>query len=193
MKDEPYWHALSGLASWAQDKAIPSVWSCLAAHAAVLQLEGIERQRLGSKLSGVFDCHIDSASHEIVHGTPAKWRVPHSRLYGLSEELLQSHGYSILSWSPDTGADIFMKQTDSLSLFFQGHPEYSSAALLGEYRRDIRSISDGRAGFLPPDSSRLLQRERRSRTRQIPGASAVQPQPRVNEGFRAACNSFRPD
>jgi homoserine O-succinyltransferase/O-acetyltransferase len=149
LKDEPYWHALSGLAGWAEDRAIPTVWSCLAAHAAVLHLEGIERQRLGSKLSGVFDCQIDSASHEVVHGTPAKWRVPHSRSHGLSEEVLQSHGYSIVSWSPETGADIFLKESDSLSLFFQGHPEYSTTALLGEYRRDISRFLSGEEDFYP--------------------------------------------
>jgi homoserine O-succinyltransferase len=149
LKDEPYWHALSELARWTHDNAIPSVWSCLAAHAAVLQLDDIERHRLGAKLSGVFECHIDSADHEVVHGTPAKWRVPHSRLYGLSEDLLQSRGYNIVSWSVQTGADIFVKQTDSLSLFFQGHPEYSAAALLGEYRRDINRFLSGERDLYP--------------------------------------------
>jgi homoserine O-succinyltransferase/O-acetyltransferase len=149
LKEEPYWHALSYLASWAEDKAVPSVWSCLSAHAAVLQLDGIERHPLGPKLSGVFDCHINSASHEVVRGTPAKWRVPHSRLYGLSEDALLSHGYSVVSWSPDAGADIFVKQGDTVALFFQGHPEYSSSALLGEYRRDINRFLSGELESYP--------------------------------------------
>ena len=121
LKEEPYWHALSRLASWAEDKAVPSVWSCLSAHAAVLQLDGIERHPLGPKLSGVFDCHINSACHEVVRGTPAKWRVPHSRLYGLSEDALLSHGYSIVSWSPDAGAGHIHEARRHTSLcFFKG-------------------------------------------------------------------------
>ena len=149
LKEEPYWNVLSRLASWAEDKGIPSVWSCLSAHAAVLQLDGIERHPLGPKLSGLFDCHINSACHEIVRGTPVKWRVPHSRLYGLSEDALLSHGYSIVSWSPDAGVDVFIKQGDTVSLFFQGHPEYSSSALLGEYRRDINRFLSGEQEAYP--------------------------------------------
>jgi homoserine O-succinyltransferase len=36
-----------------------------------------------------------------------------------------------------------VKQTDSLSIFFQGHPEYSATALLGEYRRDVTRFLSG--------------------------------------------------
>jgi homoserine O-succinyltransferase/O-acetyltransferase len=62
---------------------------------------------------------------------------------------LLSQGYSILSWSPDAGADIFLKQGKTLSLFFQGHPEYSSSALLGEYRRDINRFLSGELESYP--------------------------------------------
>jgi homoserine O-succinyltransferase len=137
LKDEPYWCSLSRLVSWTQDKTIPCVWSCLAAHAAVLHLDGIERYRLPRKLSGVFNCHINSTDHEILRGMPDEWCVPHSRLFGLPEDTLLSHNYNVVSWSPDTGADVFVRKADSLCLFFQGHPEYSSTALLGEYRRDV--------------------------------------------------------
>lgn len=149
LQDEPCWHSLADLASWTQDRAIPSVWSCLAAHAAVLHLDGIERQPLGRKLSGVFDCQINSASQEIVHGTPAQWRVPHSRMNGLPEDALLAHGYKILSSSSETGPDMFTRGTDNMSLFFQGHPEYSTSTLLGEYRRDVGRFLSGERGSYP--------------------------------------------
>ena len=52
LTDEPYWRTLTKLIDWAEDHTISTVWSCLAAHAAVLHLDGIERRRLPRKLSG---------------------------------------------------------------------------------------------------------------------------------------------
>ena len=45
--DEPYWASLTQLIDWAEHNTHSSVWSCLAAHAAVLRIDGIRRRRLG--------------------------------------------------------------------------------------------------------------------------------------------------
>ena len=55
-EDEPYWAALSQVVDWARDNTASTIWSCLAAHAAVLHVDGIERRPLADKLFGVFDC-----------------------------------------------------------------------------------------------------------------------------------------
>ena len=44
------------LIDWAKTNTRSTIWSCLAAHAAVLHLDRIERQRLPPKCSGIFDC-----------------------------------------------------------------------------------------------------------------------------------------
>jgi len=137
LKDEPCWSGLSRLADWTRDNAISTIWSCLAAHVALLHADGIKRYPMESKLSGVFECQFSSSAHDFTNGTPSKWFVPHSRYNGVCEDELSSRGYSILSSSPATGADIFVKHDNGPSFFFQGHPEYDSAALLGEFRRDI--------------------------------------------------------
>ncbi|MBV9811545.1 MAG: homoserine O-succinyltransferase, partial [Acetobacteraceae bacterium] len=103
---EPHWPALSRLADLVRDASMPAIWSCLAAHAAVMRWDGIERVALGPKLSGVYECSIDSAAHEIMRGTPDRWRVPHSRFFGLPDEALVARGHRIVSWSPEGGADI---------------------------------------------------------------------------------------
>jgi homoserine O-succinyltransferase/O-acetyltransferase len=147
LADEPYWSALTRLIDWAEDRAVSTIWSCLAAHAAVLHLDGIRRQALDEKLSGVFDC-ARAADHTIMEGAPSQWRVPHSRYNGLAEESLISCGYSVLSRSPEAGADMFIKERKSLSIFFQGHPEYDRGALLREYRRDVgRFLAGERASY----------------------------------------------
>ena len=139
LSDEPYWPTLTKLVDWADDHATSTVWSCLAAHAAVLHLDGIQRHQFSEKLSGVFECDRIS-DHEIVAGTPTQWSMPHSRHNGLSEDELATRDYCIISRSPEVGPDMFVKQRRSLSIFLQGHPEYDAEALFREYRRDIRDF-----------------------------------------------------
>jgi homoserine O-succinyltransferase len=66
--------------------------------------------------------------------------VPHSRFNDLREDDLVANDFRILSRSPEAGADLFVRQRHSLSIYLQGHPEYDAAALFREYRRDIRAF-----------------------------------------------------
>jgi len=140
--DEPYWLTLTRLIDWAEDHTNSTIWSCLAAHAAVLHLDGIQRRTMHEKLSGIFDCN-KAESHAILAQAPSRWCVPHSRYNDLSEAALVSKGYCIVSRSPEAGADIFVKHKNSLFIFLQGHPEYDPAALLREYRRDCTRFLAG--------------------------------------------------
>jgi len=133
---EPYWDTLTKLVDWAEQHTRSTLWSCLAAHAAVYHLDGINRERFPEKLSGVFDCR-KVGEHEILADTPAGWCIPHSRSNDLPEKALVAADYQILSHSPTAGADMFMKQRKSLFLFLQGHPEYDQGSLLREYQRDV--------------------------------------------------------
>lgn len=149
---EPYWPALARLVGWAEDHTGSTIWSCLAAHAAVLQLDGIERQKLPEKLSGVFDCAKaagHAGDHPVAAAMPSRWAVPHSRHNGLSEAALVGKGYRILSGSAEAGPDIFARQGQSLFVFLQGHPEYDRGALLREHRRDVCRFLSGRREHYP--------------------------------------------
>jgi len=99
-------------------------------------MDGVRRQRLGEKRFGVFDC-APVAEHELTDGLPLRFRMPHSRWNDLPEPQLASTGYRILTRS-SAGVDAFVKQRNSLFVFFQGHPEYESETLLLEYRRDLK-------------------------------------------------------
>ncbi len=136
LADEPYWATMTKLVDWAEKRTVSTIWSCLAAHVAVLHSDGIDRQALDTKLSGVFGC-TKAVDHPVLTDLAPQWRVPHSRYNELSEEALASNGYQILSRSPDAGVDMFARQGNSLFLFLQGHPEYDAGALLREYRRDV--------------------------------------------------------
>ena len=51
LRDEPYWPSFTRLVDWARTDTSSTVWSCLAAHAAILHLDGIARRRRATKLS----------------------------------------------------------------------------------------------------------------------------------------------
>ena len=148
LSDESYWPALAKLVEWADDHTISSVWSCLAAHAAVLHADGIERRRMRGKLFGLFDCK-KSADDPLLAGVPSRWKVPHSRYHDLPVEALANKGYCVLSRSEAAGADMFAKRRSSLFVFLQGHPEYDGGALPREYRRDVRRFLSGQLEAYP--------------------------------------------
>jgi homoserine O-succinyltransferase len=68
---------------------------------------------------------------------PARVRSPHSRWNDVPEDALVEAGYTILTTSPEIGVDLVLKHDRSLFVLLQGHPEYDSATLLREYRRDV--------------------------------------------------------
>jgi homoserine O-succinyltransferase len=145
---EPYWGQLTKLVDWAEENTAATVWSCLAAHAAVQHLDGIRRSPLGEKCFGLFD-HVRMSDHRLLRGQPALIPTPHSRWNELSEAALASCGYRILSKSPAAGVDIFVRERKSLFLFFQGHPEYEADTLAREHRRDVGRFLRGERDSYP--------------------------------------------
>lgn len=148
LPQEPYWRELTEIVDWAEGNTSSTIWSCLAAHAAVLHLDGIERRRLPEKRSGVFDCN-KAGDDRLVEGLPWPLKVAHSRCNDLSESELAAHGYRVLTNSNEAGVDIFVKQWRSLFVFFQGHPEYHAKSLQREYSRDIGRYLAGEREFYP--------------------------------------------
>jgi homoserine O-succinyltransferase len=145
---EPYWADLAKIVDWAEHNTTTTVWSCLAAHAAVLHLDGITRSPLTEKCFGVFE-HMRMSDHRLLHGQLPQILTPHSRWNELPEEALISSGYRILSKSPAAGVDIFVKERKSLFLFFQGHPEYEADTLAREHRRDVGRFLRGERNDYP--------------------------------------------
>jgi len=149
LPDEPFWPPLTEIVAWAAQRTSSVIWSCLAAHAAVLYLDGVERRRHQDKFFGVFSS-VKAAEHAILANIPSVWRVPHSRWNDLLEEHLVAGGYEVLARSHGAGVDLFVKQRQrSLFLFMQSHPEYAPNALMREYRRDIARFCAGQQDRYP--------------------------------------------
>jgi homoserine O-succinyltransferase len=146
LRHEPFWVDLEWLVDWTARRRIPSFWSCLAAHAAVLALDGVDRSPLDSKRSGLFAWERVGVEPYLDPIAPAGV-TPHSRYNDLSADALVARGYRILTWSPKAGVDLFSKRCGGLFIFAQGHPEYEADSLLREFRRDL---GRWRVGDAPP-------------------------------------------
>lgn len=148
LRDEAYWPSFVRVLEWAREHGRSAVWSCLAAHAAVLALDGIERVRSPHKQFGIFTCK-QAVPHALLAGAPASLRLPHSRWNGVCAAELAANGYQVLTLTRDGGVDTFVKQDAGLFIFFQGHPEYEPGTLMGEYRRDVGRYLKGEMATYP--------------------------------------------
>ena len=148
LSDEPYWDSFTQVLDWAQENCHATVLSCLAAHAAILHMDGIRRVKRDDKVFGIYECARVS-DHSLTTGTASQFRLPHSRWNGVPEEQLTDCGYKVLTRSAEAGVDTFVKQQKKLLVFFQGHPEYESDTLLREYRRDVGRYVKGEASRYP--------------------------------------------
>jgi homoserine O-succinyltransferase/O-acetyltransferase len=168
LEEEPYWERLVRLIAWSETHTASSIWSCLAAHALAQALHGVHRRRLPEKRFGVF-AHRLQAQHTLLQGVRTPLRTPHSRWNDLPVEALEAAGFSILSSSEESGADLFVRSGRSVHVCFQGHPEYDSLTLLKEYRRDVgRYLKSEQPawptlphGYFDAEALRLIEQFRR--------------------------------
>src|SRR3954447_1443780 len=183
LREEPYWSDLTSIIDWAKTNTRTTIWSCLAAHAAVLHLDEIERQRLAVKCSRVFEC-IKVQDDWLTQDIQSPLNVPHSRLNAVNEPLLAERGYDILTRSNEVGVDIFARSMPSRFVFFQGHPEYDALSLQREYMRDIARFLAGQRDDYPrlPKSYFSVETEavlnafeRRAKERREPTVAAELP------------------
>ena len=82
LPEEPFWKDLTEVIDWAEVNTRSAIWSCLAAHAAVLHLDGIERHTARRKCSGIYDC-VRVSDIWLMKGIPSPLKVSHSRLNAL--------------------------------------------------------------------------------------------------------------
>jgi homoserine O-succinyltransferase/O-acetyltransferase len=170
LRDEPYWGELAHLIDWAEIGTISTLFSCLAAHAAVLHLDGIARRPLATKLSGVYDSSRVE-DDPLFFNTAAAVPVPHSRRNDIAQGDLTAKGYRILSRLGNGQADIFTREPPGHSrfVFFQGHPEYDPGTLGREYLRDMGRFLRGETTERPALPEHYFDRATEDRLSAIAG------------------------
>ncbi|MGH7153398.1 MAG: homoserine O-acetyltransferase/O-succinyltransferase family protein, partial [Acetobacteraceae bacterium] len=174
---EPLWHSLSGIVDVVRARGLPAIWSCLAAQVAIFRLDGVHRRLLPRKISGLHHCRLVEACHPLMAGLPRQWIVPHSRCNDLPVNELETLGYQPIVVSDTAGADTYIRERESLFVFFQGHLEYDRETLLMEYKRDIgkflagerQDYPDAPTNYFDPEAEdKILRFRERALRHQIP-------------------------
>ena len=170
LRDEPYWPELAHLIEWAEIGTVSTLFSCLAAHAAVLQLDGITRRTLPKKLSGIYQS-MRVEDDPLFFSTGLTVPVPHSRKNDIAESDLVAKGYRVLSRLENGQADIFTREPPGHSrfVFFQGHPEYDPGTLGREYLRDMGCFLRGEGGERPGIPENYFDRATEARLLDVDG------------------------
>ena len=155
LSQEPFWAELAGLLERADRARLPTVCSCLAAHAAARLFHGIERRRLERKRWGVFAHEALAPGHPLLAGVPARFDMPHSRFNDIAAGELAARGVQVLAAGPAAGVQM-AAEPDGRRIYFQGHPEYEAVSLAKEYKREaLRFLAGERDGY-PPLPERTL-------------------------------------
>lgn len=154
LTSEPFWGGLSEVLRQADDRRLPVVCSCLAAHASALIFHGVARRHLPRKRWGIFDHSVCEPEHPLVKDLPGRFEMPHSRFNEIPEPDLRAHGVQVLVTGPEAGVQV-AAEPDGRRLYFQGHPEYEAVSLLKEYKREVlRHLAGEREDYPPlPDNT----------------------------------------
>ncbi|HEY1414107.1 MAG TPA: homoserine O-succinyltransferase [Rhodopila sp.] len=169
LRDEPYWGELAHLTDWAEIGTISTLFSGLAAEAAVLHLDGITSRP--AKLSGVYGS-VRVEDDPLFFSTAPVAPVPHSRDSDIAESDLLAKGYRVLARldAKDGGSvDIFTREPAGHSrfVFLQGHPEYDPGSLGREYLRDMERFLQGETEKRPPVPAHYFDRATEIRLAEI--------------------------
>ncbi len=150
LEQEPFWEPLIEVVRWADQNVASILCSCLATHALLKFLYGIERQPLPQKRWGVYSHRISSPGHPLLRGINTRFDVPHSRYNDISRQALETAGLTVLADSKEGGVHMAVSPDQLRMIYFQGHPEYDINSLLKEFKREFRRYIAGDLEAPPP-------------------------------------------
>ena len=150
LKSEEFWPHFEKIIRWA-DSSVPTVMcSCLASHAVLHVLHGVERTRCHpDKRWGVYSHQIIDHSNPLVKGVQPVFDTPRSHVFEMKAAQLEPHQIRVLATSPDADFHIAVSSDGFKWVFLQGHPEYDAVSLLKEYNREILRFLNGERADYP--------------------------------------------
>ena len=147
---EPFWGPLVEVVDWAREHVPSVLCSCLATHALVRHLHGIERRPLPRKRWGVYSHRVHTRDHPLLREINTRFDVPHSRHNDISREQFEAAGLAVLVESEEAGVHMAASADQFRIIYFQGHPEYDVHSLLKEYKREVHRFVEGDLPVPPP-------------------------------------------
>jgi homoserine O-succinyltransferase len=166
LEQEPFWEPLAEVIRWADRNVASTLCSCLATHALLRYLYGIERRALPRKRWGVYSHRIASPGHPLLRDINTRFDVPHSRYNEITRQQLEHAGLTVLVESETGGVHMAVSPDQFRMIYFQGHPEYDGNSLLKEYKRELLRFLAGELDVPPPfpenyfstDAARIAER-----------------------------------
>jgi homoserine O-succinyltransferase len=150
LENEPFWQPLMEVISWAQENVASTLCSCLATHAVLKHLHGIDRKPLREKRWGVFSHRVSSPQHPLLREINTRFDVPHSRHNDISREQLERANLTVLVESQEGGVHMAVSPDQFRIIYLQGHPEYDTNSLQKEYKREVFRYLNGELHQAPP-------------------------------------------
>ena len=131
-----YWDELCGIMEWSKTHVYSTFHICWAAQAGLYYHYGVEKYRLGKKLTGIFRHRCLLPDHPLMRGFDDIYMAPHSRYTSVSEVQVKANPeLDILGASNEAGLHI-VADRDCRRFFVMGHSEYDRATLKAEFERD---------------------------------------------------------
>ncbi|MGY0398661.1 MAG: homoserine O-succinyltransferase MetA [Ostreibacterium sp.] len=150
LTQEDYWLQATEIFEWAEENVCSVFFSCLASHAVLQSQHTLYRSPLAKKLWGVYSHYVADHRHPLVSNINTRFDMPHSRGNDIAESALTAHHLKILVSSKIAGTAIATSADGFRQIFCQGHPEYDTASLLKEYKREINCYLGGKRQDYPP-------------------------------------------
>ncbi len=151
LSKQKFFDPLRGVVDWAEgdDGPTSTIYSCLATHAYMLMQHDERRIPLNEKRWGVFEHKVRNEHHPLTHGMDTVFDIPHSRWNEITEEQFARHNMPVLVASEEAGVHMATSPDGLRAIFWQGHPEYNTNTLLGEFQRDLGLCAEARATAKP--------------------------------------------
>jgi homoserine O-succinyltransferase len=150
LDEESFWEPLIEIVTWAETNVTSILCSCLATHALVQHLHGIDRQPLPQKQWGVYSHRINQPEHPLMTDINTRFDAPHSRYNAVTRSQLEEAGLTVLVESAQVGVHLAVSPDQFRKVYFQGHPEYDAVSLLKEYKREVLRYLNGDLEAVPP-------------------------------------------
>ena len=120
LTDEPFWGPLTKVMEWSLKNVASTLCSCLATHAIVKQLYGIDRAPLENKKWGVYSHQTIEKDHPLMRNINTRFDAPHSRYNEISSQQFRKAGLSVLAASEEAGAHIAVSRDKFRVVYLQG-------------------------------------------------------------------------
>ncbi len=168
LETEPFWEPLMEVVRWAKDNVASVLCSCLATHALLKHLHGIDRQPLPAKRWGVYSHQVRGNGHPLTRDINTRFDVPHSRYNDIPRAAFEAAGLRVLADSEEGGVHLAVSPDLFRFVYFQGHPEYDHNSLLKEYKREVRRYLSGKRSTKPGYPDHYLSPELQERIAATP-------------------------